>query len=51
MVPMLIFILSLLTVILGPIALVRYVLIFYLAFPVLLGILLYSEMFDIHLIK
>lgn len=51
MVPMLIFILTLLTVILGPIALVRYVLIFYLAFPVLSGIFLYSESFIINQIR
>lgn len=40
--PMLIFVLLLLTVFLGPVALVRYVLIFYMAFPVLLSIFLYD---------
>lgn len=42
MIPMLIFMLSLLTVFLGPIALVRYVLIFYMAFPVLFSVFLYD---------
>ena len=45
LVPMLIFLLSLLTVFLGPIALVRYVLIFYMAFPVLLSVFLYDGNF------
>lgn len=40
LVPMLVFVLTLLTVFMGPVALVRYVLIFYLAFPVLLSIFL-----------
>ncbi len=42
-VPMLILVLTMLTVLLGPMALVRYVLIFYYAFPVLLAIFFHSE--------
>lgn len=45
MAPMLVFVLSLLTVLLGPVALVRYVLIFYIAFPVLLSIFFYDKKF------
>lgn len=44
-VPMLILLLNFLTVLLGPIALVRYVLIFYYAFPVLLSMFLTPEAF------
>lgn len=43
--PGMLFLFSLLTVLLGPIALVRYVLIFYYAFPVLLPLFLHHECF------
>ena len=43
--PGMMFVLSLVTVLLGPVALVRYVLIFYYAFPVLLPLALYPGWF------
>lgn len=45
-VPMMIFVLTMLTVLAGPMALVRYVLIFYYGFPVLLAIFLYGNRFE-----
>lgn len=46
MVPMLILVWSILTVLLGPMALVRYVLIFYYVFPVLLAIMFAGSYFE-----
>lgn len=45
-VPMLVFVLTMLTVLLGPIALVRYVLIFFLGFPALLTVVFCREKYE-----